>query len=297
MIRVGRGARSVGGRLGAIRLGLCALLMFGLVFVSQLQPVEATNVADLTITEGEPAERDYSPIVGQMGPADANPPGRAPSNCDPGVHCDVIDLTVNVPSRYGRFDLWSVVAILSWGSPNTNNMNLYMYDVNRTSSIRTSATANHPERVEVAEPPSGRYYLTVVNESGANTGYKVRAELIYKGQIDEPVVPDDDTSGSAFTGGGASNEFGFEDPNPELPPVPAAGAEAGQVRAMKSPGPDGPTIKATLATLGVARGFKDSTTLTSMILGGVATLIALTFGTILFIRHRRSVYEERVPGI
>lgn len=298
MIRVGKSARSTGGRLGAIRLGLCALLLLGLVFVSQVQPAEAANVADLTITEGQPAESDYGPIVGSS-PCDcATPPGRTPMFCDPAVHCDVIDLTVNVPSKYvDRVDFWSVVVTLSWGSPSTNNMNLHMYDVNRNSLVLSSATANHPERVVVAELPSGKYYLVVVNESGANTGYKVRAELIYKGRIDEPFVPDDETSGSATFGGSSSSEFGSEDLKPELPTVPATGAEAGQVRAVQSPGPDGSTIKATLAELGVASGFKDSTTLTSMILGALATLIALAFGTVLFIRHRRSIYEEHVAGV
>lgn len=270
---------------------IVALLLISLFLAFSGGRALGSDVADLTITEGEPAERDYGPIA-TFSP-DANPPGRTPANCAGALYCDVADLTVNVPAHYGRFDLYSVVVTLSWGSPSTNNMNLYLYDTNRSTNLRSSATANHPERVEALEPPGGKYYLTILNESGPNAGYKLRAEFVPKGRIPEPDEPSDG-SGSAVSGGGASDEFGFEDLNPELPPVPAIGAEPGQIRAVESPGPDGPTMKANLATLGVARGFKDSTSLTSMILGGLATLIALAFGAVLFIRHRRSVYEEQM---
>lgn len=269
---------------------ILAVIALSLLVVLPQGGAGGANVADLTITEGEPAEQDYDPILASSPPT--NPPGFTPGTCAGALHCDVADLTINVPSHYGRFHLYSVVVVLSWASPSTNNMNLYFYDTNRTTQLRASATANHPERVEVVEPPGGRYYLTVLNESGVNSGYKLRAEFVAKGSIEEPEEPRD-ASGSAVSGGtDDSNEFGFADLNPALPAVPAAGTEGGQPRPVETPGPDGPTTKARLATLGVATGFKDSTSTTSMILGGIATGIVLTFGSVLFVRHRKSTYEE-----
>jgi hypothetical protein len=277
-----------------ILIGALLLVSVGLAISSGT--AVGSDVADLTVTEGEPAERDYGPILGSSPDTAANPPGRTPAQCASGLHCDVIDLTINIPSRYTRFDLYSVAVTLSWGNPSANNMNVYLYDTNKTTNLRSAATANHPEKLEVLEPPAGRYYVTVLNESGPNAGYKVKAEFFNKGRIEEPDEPREE-SGSAISGGSASDEFGFEDLNPDLPPVPATGTEGGKPRAVETPGPDGPTTKARLATLGLARGFRDSTTMTSVILGGAATAIVLVFGAILFVRHRRSVYEEELAKI
>lgn len=251
---------------------------------------EGSDVADLIVTEGQPAENDYGAIV--LSSPDANPPGRAPANCAGAAsYCDVADLTINVPSSYNRFNLYSVVVTLSWSSPSTNNMNLYLYDTNRTTNLRSSATANHPERVEVLEPSSGRYALTILNESGANTGYKLKAEFVSKGTIPETAEPKEEF-GSPSQGEGSSSEFGFEDPILNLPSVPLERAQKDQIRAVETPGPDGPTTKATLATLGVAKGFENPTQLASMVLGVVGTLVALGFGAVLFVRHRRGAYYE-----
>jgi hypothetical protein len=265
--------------------------MLGLL-ASISSPANGSDVADLTITEGEPGERDYGPILGAS--PDANPPGRAPANCASALYCDVADLTINVPSHYTRFDLYSIVVTLSWASPSTNNMNVYLYDTNRILLLRSSATANHPERLEALEPPAGTYFITVLNESGPNSGYKLRAEFVNKGRTAEPDEPRDE-SASAVSGGSASEEFGFEDLNPELPAVP--GTEGAEPRKVETPGPDGPATKAKLATLGVARGFGDSTGVTAMVLGGIATVIVLVFGAVLFLRHRRSAYEEELARV
>lgn len=242
---------------------------------------QARDAEDLSVTDGRNDQRDYPPIPA----ANPNNGPRGRANCNVAPYCDNIDLKIEVPDWYTGEDFYAVETTLSWPNPDLNNLNLYLYDTNGTTQLLVSATANHPERITILDPPQGTYFLNVTNSSGPNAGYRVSVVWIYKGRIESPAAPDEGRPRLATP---VFDEERREAPAlDELPALSALGASASAARAVETPGADGPVEQRTLKSLGPPESPEaENAILPSLIVVLITTVAVGVVGFTLF-RHRR----------
>ena len=158
---------------------------------------------------GKPVEADFPPIPAAFWQS-TNAVTPLPAGCgnDEGVSdteeppvfgtmCDRIPLRIVIPTNLAAADDFVVTITLSWqdsagdaaGAAGTgNDMDLYVYDNRQIkqhddpesttfTQQTSSATLAMPESVILGDPRLVDYTLIIVNTSGANTGYHVKAEM------------------------------------------------------------------------------------------------------------------------
>ena len=209
-----------------------------------------------TVTPDTPAEADYS----AMGPG--APSGEAlanrPIDCDKAhiLYCDTIPFEIVPPTNLqDDRDIFFTIVELHWDGGSGNDLDLSFWDNGQSTGtpeqLGASASSRNPEVVRVANADLGEYNLVVVNTSGANTGYKVKARISTDpftspteavapdppkpeepAAEEEPVTPPEDLSGvdsgpppvasdptlppAVDTGGDSDFGFGFSDLDSQL---------------------------------------------------------------------------------
>ena len=158
----------------------------------------------------------------------------------------------------------------------------------------------HPEVVKVGEPagkddPATKnwnesiYWITVVNYSGVNSGYKLKLEWAQEdlGTFPSFTRPGGSGSGGSFESGPSSAGKGS---NPAAFGPGATPPE--QTEIVKVPGPDGELIEVEVPVLG-AQAERRQTERTSPLVWVIAAVIVLGLGTFgfLFLRKRRRAAE------
>lgn len=248
-------------------------------------PAEGRAVEGMTLREGSTVEKEYGAIAGSN-PSSAP---RDPATCESSLYCDTLGLSILVPSSYSAEDRYSIIVALSWPNSAVNNVDLYLYDRNKTQQLQYSASTNPTESVGVYDPPAGTYYVVVLNFSGVNSGYKVKAQFV------------GESSGrpsSIQRSPPPSFSFGPPPAVPMTEPV-GTGKEAPKSvapRAVASPGPDAPegaTKELTLTALGSPKGFEGKSYASAFFAFWVATAVAAIAGGLVWFRRRRALlYRE-----
>ena len=212
--------------------------------------VSAVPREGLRVTPSEPVEKDF----GAMGPG--APSGEALSNrpidCDDAqtVYCDNIPIEIVPPTGLqDDRDIFFTIVELHWDGGSGNDLDLSFWDNGQSSGsqeqLGASASTKNPEVVRVANADLEQYNIVVVNSSGANTGYKIKARISTdpfqnpneslapdppknepepeaeeeeEAEDDEVVTPED------FSGGGDGTSAAAEDPT--LAPVGGSGGDS-----------------------------------------------------------------------
>ncbi|MBW3588159.1 MAG: hypothetical protein KY429_01935 [Actinobacteria bacterium] len=228
-------------------------------------------------------------------------------------YCDVIQWSIDLPQV--QPELYLVRISLFWSDPKGNDMDLWVWQ-NDVEDSRTncclgpaygSSTTRdkHPEVVILGEPPSehqkkegelAKYWLTIVNYSGFNSGYRVKLEYLEQAFFDKPFVRPEygsgSGSGSAGTGSSGSGR----------PAGLGTGATDGEgqpesVDIIKVPGDDGTLTDQELSTLLAAE--EERQTRLNPLIPATIGLLTLGFALAAFFflwkRKRRLDEEALLP--
>jgi hypothetical protein len=181
-------------------LSLWAVIALSLfLIVAAAGPGAALGRDTIVVKQGQPVERSYPPLAGN----DPNPVLTTPDQCRSAPSCDTIPLVIEVPTGLGVSDDFYVRLTLIWndgGKVNgqqANDMDLRLYY--KTTNIARAKTADQPEVLLVYRPVDKDYAVTVLNYTGPNTGYSLRAEMLTEsvgapGEFQEPSGPPPDLS-------------------------------------------------------------------------------------------------------
>lgn len=166
-------------------------------------PARAVMQPGITVSLGTTSETDYGPIVANF-PAGAvvvpTPSGCGVSNPDPiegdgpvapfEASCDTIPLHIVEPTGLGDQDDYFVTVEVAWDNPTgQDDLDAYVWDnqqiVKRQdpegsgyTQINSSTSADqNPEVVKLFHPTLGDYNIVVINSSGPNLGYSIKAYM------------------------------------------------------------------------------------------------------------------------
>lgn len=141
-------------------------------------PAHALKREAISLTPDTKVERSYPAIPGQ------NPTNQAQDSetCESSVYCDTIPLDIKVPADTPKDANYVIQVRLTWETRKANgtavnDLDLFLEDTNR-EVLTKSATQAEPETLATSRPPSGRYYITVVNYLGDNPGYTIIAKYL-----------------------------------------------------------------------------------------------------------------------
>lgn len=218
-------------RLIALGLALAVMALGG--------PASANSRGKTTISPTSGTfEGTYPSIPAQKPPGTFFTQVRPPGCSDGGAnsqYCDTIQLEINVPEGYR--ELYYIGITLSYDVGATENrVDLYVWSDNGPvfgGPVVSDVGPHQPKRVKIGEPPTGLYYITVVNSGGINSGYKLKVEWAltdlgpdYKKNKDPVPTP-------------------RPSPKKSVAPPPPISSEASPVtlKTVKVPGPDGELIE------------------------------------------------------
>lgn len=223
-----------------VMFGAMVVLLIGTLGggVVSARPQEGIRVAP-----EEPAEATY----GAMGPGCPGCSGRTgalntlPSSAQCGgnyVHCDAIPVEIVPPSNLSDDrDIFFTIFELHWDDSAGNDLDLQFYDNAQSTGtheqLGASESTRNPEVIRAANADLSEYHLVVVNYSGANTGYTIKARISMDPFVSptEAVAPEppkqDDSSGEEEPEFQAPEDLSGEPPSstpsapsdPSLPPV------------------------------------------------------------------------------
>lgn len=246
--------------------------IFLLAVSSVTGPAGATQQEAIKLAAPSNVVREYPALVGTVPVAYNGAPGdNTPGSCSQFTYCDTIPIELSVPSDLKNSDTedYFLRLKIEWDNTAGNNLDAYLFDSpwEGNTAIASSATANMPETINLYRPEKPAYILTVLNRSGANSGYKVTAAITV-----EPFggAPD---FGGVNEGGGPpttrppandDDDFGFDDDDDDFTPPPSTPTDSGF-------GPPPPLADvdqdASLSALARGRGdFEDSLTAPSVTL-------------------------------
>lgn len=172
-------------------------LLVALALTAAAAPSGAQPREGLTVVEGQTAQGDYPPIPGNYPVAPTV--NWTPGGCNDsaiGNVCDTVPLEIVVPDL-GPVDDFYVTIEVSWDDPEgLNDLDIYLWDDTQIQAsqgddtpswtrMNQSATSANPETIRQFSPTLGTYNLTIVNWSGPNLGYTVKA-FITVAEFDEP---------------------------------------------------------------------------------------------------------------
>lgn len=157
------------------KLALTMVLTAGTVAIPGT--AQAANQGELTISPSiGSVEKSYPRIDGQKGAAGGLFATFRPPGCETYAYCDTIKLNVQVPSGYN--EIYYVGFILSYDKGATNNrVDLHVWgndDPALGAEIARDTGPHQPKKAQVGEPPNGPLWITVVNITGVNSGYKLK---------------------------------------------------------------------------------------------------------------------------
>lgn len=230
------------------------LALFGAMVVLLIGSVGGGTVSarpqeGIRVAKDEPAEKDY----GAMGPGCPACSDRTsalatlPTSAQCGgnyVWCDAIPVEI-VPPPAGADDrdIFFTIFELHWDDSNGNDLDLKFYDNGQSTGtheqLGASQSTKNPEVIRAANADLGEYFLVVINYSGANTGYKIKARISMdpftspsealapdppkpdEPEAEEPedVTPPEDLSG-------VDSGPGAPPPDPTLPPAVDTGGDS-----------------------------------------------------------------------
>lgn len=224
--------RRLNGLLLAMVLTALALALIG-------GPAGAQPRQGLKVVDGTAAERSYPPIPGNYPVAPTV--NWTPGGCNDsaiGNVCDTIPLEIVIPDL-GPVDDFYVTIQVSWDDPEgLNDLDIYLWDDEQLrksqgstgwTRMNQAATSSNPETIKQFSPTLGKYNLTVVNWSGPNLGYTVKA-FITVAEFDEPFeslaptfTPTDSSTPTAAPAPPPPFDFSAVDPVTPGPAAPTFG--------------------------------------------------------------------------
>ena len=164
---------------GACLVTCAALLSFGAPAQAALHPVVEPKL-------DAPVDRDYPPIPGQYSGGQI-PVYPDPADCATAFTavCDTIPVKINPPDLPDTDD-WTVSFAISWDDPEElNDVDFILFDNKQVAGDGTytlidnsGASSANPEKIAMFEPELVDYNLVVINFSGVNLGYHLRAEML-----------------------------------------------------------------------------------------------------------------------
>ena len=163
------------------------LAMLGVVVVSN--SARATTREGFEIGPGQTVNMEYPQLVG-VNPQDEVEPSA--DNCKTVTFCDNIPFVVHAPENLGEDDSFYVAMEITWDDPSkSNDVDVYAYDKGQlkggtTTRMGKAATSSNPEKINLQQPTLGEYQLVVMNRSGVNTGYKLKARMV-RAKFESPV--------------------------------------------------------------------------------------------------------------
>lgn len=228
-------------------------------------------------------------------------------------YCDVIQWSIDLPEV--QPELYLVRISLFWGDPKGNDMDLWVWqnDVeDRAANCclgpaygQSTTRDKHPEVVVLGEPPSkhekkegelAKYWLTIVNYSGFNSGYTVKLEYMEQAFFDKPF------SRPQFGSGSGSGPAGTGSSGSGRPAGLGTGATDGEgqpesIDLIKIPGDDGTLTEQELSTLLAAEEERQGRVnpLIPATIGLLALGFALATFFFLWKRKRRLDEEALLP--
>lgn len=260
-------------------------LLLGALIVSSATSASAVDrgVIDISptsasVTKTYPAIPGVRPNACQvnctMPYAQTQSPGCKAHN---GAYCDAIQLNINKPDGYGD-DLYQVVVTLTWVKGVTDNkMNLFVFaeeDPVLGPSLVDNRTEDNPKRVKIFAPDKGTLFMTIVNERGVNSGYKLNV-LWEQTPIPEFIAPPRKSFGSTTGQSVAAARLAAVSPAFEAPQADGLARTPSRGRTALVPGPDGELVEMSLPI--VARGNR-----TAGAASGIDLVTGLVVGTLLF---------------
>lgn len=214
-------------------LALTAGLLSSPVAAFEKEPV-------LVISEGQTIEEEYT-----AAPVGAAGEETNPSLCAKRPDCDVVPLKVIVPDRLKSADTtedFFVRISMTWPmdvegpiGTSENDMDMYIWDnPPGDEEVASGASSANPERASLVNPRKGDYSIVVVNFTGANRGYTLKAEWI-TGEITTPYEALEPGRQQSSGGGEAEEEF---EPPEDFSGLPVDESAFAPVPAEPSPEPE-----------------------------------------------------------
>lgn len=165
-------------------LGALLVLLIGTVAGGA---VSARPQEGIKVTPEEKAEKDYG-AMGPGCPACSDRTGAAntlPTSSQCGgnyVWCDAIPVEIVPPTGLADDrDNFFTIFELHWDGSNGNDLDLKFYDnaqsTGSNEQLGASQSTKNPEIIRAANTDLTEYFLVVINYSGANTGYKIKARI------------------------------------------------------------------------------------------------------------------------
>jgi hypothetical protein len=260
-------------------------------------------------------QKSFGPLAGVY-PTPDNPEGQPfvgfrPTACRENTYCDTGNFEIRYPKSLEKTTFYGVSVTLDWknartkSNPNGNDVDLFVWPDDDPAlggslsptcgSPRSTKCDNLPsETVSMSEPDDtsrastpGPLYITVVNDSGVNTGYTLTIKWF---TFDLPPPPNFQPPSSAV-----SRQQGFSGPF-DANVTPSKEASSGITgpeatpRKILVPGPDGKMHEVELPTYAAgtkltAADTKARSPWVPAFIAGVIVLVALS--TYLVIRARR----------
>lgn len=170
-----------------IRVLLSTVLAF--LFLDSLGggAVSARPQEGIRVTQSQPAEAEYG-AMGPGCPACSGRTGAAATLPTAGqcggsyVWCDAIPVEI-VPPAGGSDDrdIFFTIFELHWDGSGGNDLDFKFYDNAQSTGshelLGSSESTKNPEVIRAANASLEKYHLVVINYSGANTGYKIKARI------------------------------------------------------------------------------------------------------------------------
>ncbi|HVE75403.1 MAG TPA: hypothetical protein VND22_01405 [Actinomycetota bacterium] len=245
-----------------------------------------------------------------------------PANCgkpasSQAAYCDTHKFHVDTG---GHDSLHFVRITLTWADPVNNNLDIYLWPDSTVTgagaqkeccgaqATHSNHATKYPEVLKLGEPDNKNvpnnpdddptlyeydetlWWITVINQKGANTGgYKLLLEFGFEDLGEYPTFGRPGGGGGSGDFGGGSKSTGskstsFNPSNSEPPPE--------QTEKVKVPGPDGELIEVEVPVLG-AQAVRRQQEQRSPLVWIIAAVLVLGFGTFgfLFLRKRRHAAE------
>lgn len=169
-----------------VLLGVLAFLLIGMVAGGN---VSARQQEGFTVTPSEPAEEEY-PAMGPGCPGCSTRAAGAGLAATPAagqcggsyVWCDAVPVEIVPPTGLDDDrDIFFTLIELHWDDSQGNDLDLRFFDnAQETGSYQqlgSSESTKNPETIRVANADLGEYNVVVINYTGANTGYTVKARI------------------------------------------------------------------------------------------------------------------------
>lgn len=151
--------------------------------------VSALPQEGMRVTPSEPVEKDY-PAMGAGCPACSSRAAGAGLAANPSagqcggryVWCDAIPVEIVPPTGLADDrDIFFTIVELYWDDSAGNDLDMSFWDNGQSTGsheqLGSSESTKNPETIRVANADLGQYNIVVVNYTGANTGYKIKARI------------------------------------------------------------------------------------------------------------------------